>query len=119
MKTRLTTTVTVHGHVIIVALVVCLLAGVALLGVISLTSNEGQMTGRSQSWNGAIPAAEAGIEEAFTHLRYSPTNRASNGWTLVGTNYTKRRTIGSAWYEVGISTNYDPIIVALGGTRAP
>jgi hypothetical protein len=117
MKTR--ATATAHGHVIIMALIVCLLVGIVLLGVISLSSNEGQMTGRSQSWNGAIPAAEAGIEEAFTHLRYCPTNRASNGWTLVGTNYTKRRTIGSAWYEVGISTNYDPVIVALGGTRAP
>jgi hypothetical protein len=101
------------------ALIVCLLVGIVLLSVISLTSNEGQMTGRSQSWNGAIPAAEAGIEEAFTQLRYCPTNRSSNGWTLVGTNYTKKRTIGSAWYEVGISTNYDPVIVALGGTRAP
>src|SRR5688572_9905023 len=119
MKTRLTTTVTVHGHVIIVALVVCLLAGVALLGVISLSSNEGQMTGRSQSWNGAIPVAEAGIEEAFTHLRYCPTNRASNGWTLVDDHYQKTRVLGQSWYEVTISTNYDPTITARGGIRAP
>src|SRR6185503_4449812 len=123
MKTRVTTTA--HGHVIIVALVVCLLAGVALLGVISLSSNEGQMTGRSQSWNGAIPVAEAGIEEAFTHLRYCPTNRASNGWVLVNDpltstpHYKKSRVLGRSWYEVTISTNYDPTIIAHGGIRAP
>ena len=117
MKTRVTTTA--HGHVIIVALVVCLLAGIALLGVISLSSNEGQMTGRSQSWNGAIPVAEAGIEEAFTHLRYSPTNRASNGWTFVDDHYHKSRVLGRSWYEVTISTNWDPIITARGGIRAP
>jgi len=90
-----------------------------LVSVISLSTNEGQLTGRSQSWNGAIPVAEAGIEEAFTHLRYCPTNRASNGWTLVGDQYTKSRTIGSARYDVTISTNYEPTIISRGGIRAP
>jgi hypothetical protein len=117
MKTRATTAV--HGHVIVLTLIVCLLLGLVLLSVISLTTNEGQMTGRSQSWNGAIPVAEAGIEEAFSHLRYCPTNRASNGWTLVGDYYTKSRTIGSARYDVTISTNYEPTIVSRGGIRAP
>jgi hypothetical protein len=117
MKTRATTAV--DGHVIIMSLVVCLLIGIVLLSVISLSSNEGQMTGRSQSWNGAIPAAEAGIEEAFAHLKYCPTNRASNGWTLVNDHYTKSRTIGSARYEVTISTNYDPTIIAHGGIQVP
>jgi hypothetical protein len=77
------------------------------------------MTGRSQSWNGAIPVAEAGIEEAFTHLRYCPSNRASNGWILINDLYKKSRTMGNARYEVTISTNYDPTIVARGGMRAP
>src|SRR5687768_10964291 len=119
MKTRATSTA--HGHVIIVSLLVCLLLGTVLVGVISLSTNEGQLTGRSQSWNGAIPVAEAGIEEAFTHLKYCPTNRASNGWTLNGTNYTKGRTNNdSSWYyHVSISTNYEPTIVARGGIRAP
>jgi hypothetical protein len=103
------------------SLIVCLLLGTVLVGIISLTTNEGQLTGRSQSWNGAIPIAEAGIEEAFSHLKYCPTNRASNGWTLNGTNYTKGRTNSdSAWYyHVSISTNYDPTIIARGGIRAP
>src|SRR4026208_1833751 len=117
MKTR--TTTTTHGHVIIVTLVICLLLGIVLLRVMKLTTNEGQLTGRSQSWHGAIPVAEAGIEEAFSHLRYCPTNRASNGWTLVGDQYVKGRTLGNSRYDVSISTNYDPIITSHGGIRAP
>jgi len=119
MKTRATTTV--HGHVIILTLIVCILLGLVLVSVISLGTNEGQLTARSQSWNGAIPIAEAGIEEAFTHLKYCPTNRASNGWTLAATGdyYTKSRIMGSTKYDVTISTNYDPVITAHGGVRAP
>ena len=119
MKTR--TGTTAHWHVIIVTLVLCLLLGIVLLGVMKLTTNEGQLTGRSQSWNGAIPVAEAGIEEAFTHLKYCPTNRASNGWTLAaaGDHYRKFRPLSNAWYEVTISTNYDPTIISRGGIRAP
>jgi hypothetical protein len=117
MKTRATTRV--QGHVIVLTLVASILLGIVLLGVVSLSTNEGHLTGRSQSWNGAIPVAEAGIEEALTHLRYCPTNRASNGWTLVGDVYTKSRTIGSSRYDVTISTNYDPTIIAHGGIRAP
>ncbi len=117
MKTR--TTNTTHGHVIVVTLVICLLLGIVLLGVMKLTTNEGQLTGRSQSWNGAIPVAEAGIEEAFTHLRYCPTNRASNDWVLNGDLYQKSRTMGNSFYEVTISTNYDPVITSRGGIRAP
>jgi hypothetical protein len=79
------------------------------------------MIGRSQSWNGAIPMAEAGIEEAFTHLKYCPTNRASNGWTLnlAGDLYVNGRSIGDARYDVTISTNYDPTIISQGKIRAP
>ena len=119
MKTRATPAV--HGHVIILTLIVCLLLGLVLVSVISLGTNEGQMTGRSQNWNAAIPIAEGGIEEAFTHLKYCPTNRASNGWTLAasGDHHFKTRTMGSTRYHVTISTNYDPTITSRGEIRAP
>jgi len=101
------------------ALVVCLLLGIVLLGVLSLSTTDGQMIARSQSWNGAISMAEAGIEEAFTHLRYCPTNRASNGWQLVNNEYIKGRPLGDSRYDVIISTNWDPIITSQGKIRAP
>jgi len=120
MKTRVATT-TVHGHVIVMALVCCLLLGIVLLGVISLSTTDGQMIGRSQSWNGAMGMAEAGIEEAFTHLRYCPTNRASNNWVLnlAGNQYERGRPLGDSRYDVTISTNWDPIIISQGKIRAP
>ena len=112
-----------QGHTIILTLVVCLVLGVVLLGVIKLANTGGQMTGRSQNWNNALPIAEAGIEEALTHLRYSPTNRWENGWnydtSLVPPKYTKTQTLKDGYYKVTISTNHDPVIVSRAWLRAP
>ena len=106
-----------------VTLAVCGVLGVILLGIIKLANNEGQMTGRSQNWNSALPIAEAGIEEAFTHLKHSPSNRAENGWSYDATatppNYTRTRTFQDGYYTVTISTNWDPVIISRAGMRAP
>lgn len=108
-----------QGHTLILTLVVCLVLGVILLGIIKLANNEGQMTGRSQNWNNAMAIAEAGIEEALAHLRYSPTNRSENGWTFEDDGYTRTRTFKDGYYKVTISTNYDPVIVSTAALRAP
>lgn len=108
-----------QGYVIVFTLVAALVLGVVLLGLIQLSKNEGQLTGRSENWNAAMPLVEAGIEEALTHLRYAPTNRAANGWVFEDDQYKKTRTFGSGFYEVSISTNYDPIIISRAGARAP
>ena len=106
-----------------ITLVVCLVLGVILLGIIKLANNEGQMTGRSQNWNAVMPIVEAGIEEAFSHLKHSPSNRAENGWTfdtsIVPPVYTKTRTFQDGYYTVTISTNWDPVIISRAGIRAP
>jgi hypothetical protein len=63
--------------------------------------------------------AEAGIEEGMAHLNFN-TNRGASGWTLVGTNYTKNRTVGDTRYEVSISTNFlRPVITSKGYVKAP
>jgi hypothetical protein len=121
MKTR--ATAYQQGHTIMITLVVCLVLGVILLGIIKLANNEGQMTGRSQNWNAVMPIVEAGIEEAFTHLKHSPSNRAENGWTfdtsITPPVYTKTRTFQDGYYTVTISTNWDPVIISRAGIRAP
>src|SRR5439155_864690 len=61
---------------------------------------------------------EAGLEEAMTHINYSSV-RATNGWTLSGTNYTKQRTFGDGYYLVNISTNSAPVITSQGFVHAP
>jgi hypothetical protein len=58
-----------------------------------MVSRQNASTMRSMAWNGAIPAVEAGIEEAMTQLHYTGiTNLSANGWTwAVGGLYTKKR----------------------------
>jgi hypothetical protein len=108
-----------QGHIIVLTLVASLVLGVVLVSVISLSSSEGQMTGRSESWNAAMPVVEAGIEEALTQLRYAPSNRSANGWTLIDDQYTKKRTLGDGFYEVSISTDKHPTITSRGLVKAP
>ncbi len=107
------------GHIIVLTLAASLVLGVVLAGIVSLSSSESQLTGRSESWNAAMPVVEAGIEEALTQLRYAPTNRTRNGWTFADDHYTKKRFIADGYYEVSISTNMDPIIVSRGVVKAP
>lgn len=106
-----------------VTLAVCGVLGVILLGIMKLANNEGQMTGRSQNWNSALPIAEAGIEEAFSHLKHSPSNRAENGWaydtSITPPVYTRTRKFQDGYYTVTISTNWDPVIISRAGLRAP
>ncbi|HKQ40444.1 MAG TPA: hypothetical protein VJ063_20405 [Verrucomicrobiae bacterium] len=108
-----------QGHTVILTLVVCLVLGIVLLGIIKLANTEGQMTGRSQNWNNALPIAEAGIEEALTHLKYSPSNRSANGWALVDGRYTRTRAFKDGSYTVTISGDYNPIIRSTAWMRAP
>src|SRR5688572_28594160 len=112
---------TQQGHTIMITLVVCLVLGVVLLSIIKLANTEGQMTGRSQNWNAVMPIVEAGIEEALTHLKHSPSNRATYGWTFDDQikKYTRTRTFKDGYYKVTISTNWNPVIISHAGVRAP
>jgi hypothetical protein len=118
MKTNIKSA-SVRGHIIVLTLMASLVLGVVLVSLVNLTSSENRFTGRSESWNAAMPVVEAGIEEALTQLRYAPTNRDANGWTFEDDHYTKKRTIGDGYYEVTISTNKHPTITSRGVLRAP
>jgi hypothetical protein len=94
--------------------------GLALASYLALTSSQHASTERSLTWNLAIPIAEAGIEEAFTHLYFQgQSNMTVNGWSLVGNDYVKQRWLGSNYYTVSISTNVAPTIIAEGFVRLP
>lgn len=72
------------------------------------TNQANQESARSQAWNTAIPTAEAGVEEALTHLNlHGATNLNCDGWQPVSgsTMYRLQRTIGDQTYLVVIS-NY-------------
>ena len=98
-------------------LIVMAVVGTGLGSYLTLVYNQNLSTIRSQNWNMAIPVAEAGVEEALTHLHYHFTNLETQGWVLIGTNYFKERWIGTNRYRAYISTSTPPIIISKGYVR--
>lgn len=95
------------GNVLLVCAVTLGAVGLVLVTYLQLGSTQQILTARSQSWNAALPVAEAGIEEALTHLNWNRgTNLASQGWTGQGNRYSKTRQLapnGEAFYTAEIS----------------
>ncbi|PYJ00229.1 MAG: hypothetical protein DME25_21220, partial [Verrucomicrobia bacterium] len=74
-----------------------------LASYLTMTSRQNESVMRSLCWNAALPLAEAGIEEAYSHLHKNPTNFAADGWTVSGPNCSKQRPPGDSYYQVNIS----------------
>jgi hypothetical protein len=109
------------GAILVTALVVSAIMGVALASYLGIVRSQHRAVARSVAWNTALPVAEAGVEEALAHLNFE-SNRVISGWVLVGTNYVKSRTntVAGTRYEVSISTNaLRPIIVSKAYVTAP
>jgi hypothetical protein len=85
-----------------------LIAGIfaTVLGTyLSMTTQENLIVKRSIGWNSALPLAEAGIEEACSHVNKSTNAYIGDGWTL-STNtfaYNKTRFLGDGYYSVDIN----------------
>jgi hypothetical protein len=75
----------------------------ALGSYLAMTSNENQLVMRSRCWNAALPLAEAGVEEAFSHINKNASDYAADGWNVSGTNYSKQRYLGNDYYTVTVS----------------
>src|SRR5687767_9144418 len=109
------------GSVTMIALFTVAVIGVSLASYLKLTANQNVAITRSQYWNLEIPIAEAGIEEALTHLYHNgPTNLLSNGWVLGAQGYEKRRYLDTnSYYWVRISVAANPIVLSSGYVREP
>jgi hypothetical protein len=92
------------GNVLLVCLFTIIAVGLVLVTYLQTCSTHHQLTVRSQSWNWALPVAEAGLEEALTQANYTlGKNLTSNGWTKVSKLYVKTRYLDSnAYYTVSI-----------------
>lgn len=98
------------GTLILVAIMASVLAA-----IMSHVSQEHRMLARTEAWNSALPIAEAGVEEAMSHMRKVESGyRAVNGWTQSGTNYTLTRTRTNGIYNVSIDTQIPPVIISTG-----
>jgi hypothetical protein len=109
-----------HGGVLLVSLSLTIILGTALASYLKLVEYQNRSVSRSQFWNSAIPAAEAGLEEALSHLNYlGDNNRATNGWVYDNGNYKISRAMGNSRYEVSIDSMTQPSITSVGYVTEP
>ncbi|MEO5802239.1 MAG: hypothetical protein ABIR24_01815 [Verrucomicrobiota bacterium] len=110
------------GNVLFATLVTTTLIGFYLASYLTMVRTENQFTQRSGTWNMTIPVAEAGVEEALSHLKTIQTNLAflnRNDWELVdGRYYTLKRWLSTnEYFVVGIFPQNPPVIVSEGFSR--
>ncbi len=93
----------VAGNALLVTMLTTGILIAALGSYLSLTSQENKTVMRSMSWNNALPIAEAGIDEAMSHLGVNSNGYAVDGWATDGTNFFKQRFLGSDYYSVNFA----------------
>jgi hypothetical protein len=94
-----------EGQVFLISMIVTSMVCLISVGsYLSLSSSENAVVMRSLAWNTALPLAEAGVEEALSHITKNTANFAADGWTANGTNYSHpSRALGSGRYSVNIA----------------
>lgn len=120
------------GSLLPLALFTCLIIGISLSSYLNLASAQHRAATRSQTWNLAIPLAEAGLEEALTQVHLHSANLATNGWTLApngltmsngvtlaGAQYYRSQSLDSGSYLAAISPGPAPVLTAQGILNAP
>jgi hypothetical protein len=108
-----------NGSALLITLLSSVIIGLSLAAYLEIVRNQNISTLRSLQWNLAIPVAEAGIEEALTHLYHNPTNRLNDGWVLQSGVHMKERTMGESKYVTTISDTSQPVIISKGYVRVP
>src|SRR6266545_3176776 len=113
------------GSVLVATLLISMIVGIGVASFLMLVSNQNYSTMRSLAWNTATPLAEAGIEEALTHLN-DDSSLTANNWTSQQINgqtvYQKRRDFvgDGSYYRVTISNaDISPVIFSDASSRAP
>lgn len=108
------------GNVLMVTLVMGAILSVGLASYFTLVQAQNNAVLRSQSWNSAMPAAEAGLEDALTQLnQVGDGNRGTNGWTSVSNQFFATRTFSTFRYAVSFDNATAPTIYSTGYVRAP
>ncbi len=120
------------GSVLVVTLVIAMIIGITLAAFMDLSSAAHRSVIRSGVWNACIPVAEAGVEEALTHVYLNSTNLAAQGWSmsssgltmsngvaLTGTVYYKSRSLNGGNYIAAIQGGTTPTITVQGNLPKP
>jgi hypothetical protein len=115
-----------RGNVLIMTLVFSGIVALTTAGYLSLAKSRALIRARSTAWNAALPVAEAGVEEGFTHLQKDAKDLKANGWKgrAIGSQpvYTKSRTFpDGSYFSVTLYTLLPnrPLIYSSGFVPAP
>jgi hypothetical protein len=109
-----------RGSVLMVAIITGGLLGVVLASYLTLVHHQNTTVARSQAWNAALVAAEAGVEEALAQLNpgklSTNINRSANGWTLNNGSYRPPgpRALLNGSYAVRFTDTVYPTIYSTG-----
>jgi hypothetical protein len=91
------------GSALLVTLLIAGLLAVAVGTYLAMTSQGSTNVKRSIGWNAALPLAEAGVEEALSHVMKNTNSYAFDGWSLTNGAYRKQRVLGDGYYSTKIS----------------
>lgn len=110
-----------EGNFLVMALVAATVMGTTLAAYLNLANHHNLSMVRSYSWNAVIPFAEAGIEEALTHMNTmgNQANWGTNGWTYSNGTFQVSRTLGDGSYTVSITSNSTPTVTSIGFLTMP
>jgi hypothetical protein len=109
------------GSVFLVAIGMTALFALVIASYLTLVEGHSASVARSQSYNSAIPVAEAGVEEALSLLNKGgvwSNNLTADGWSSMAGNTTTKSNLVSnaAYYQVTISNQAsgNPMIISTG-----
>lgn len=91
------------GSALLVTLLIAGLLAVAVGTYLAMTSQGSTNVKRSIGWNAALPLAEAGVEEALSHVMKNTNSYAFDGWALTNGAYRKQRLLGDGYYSTKIA----------------
>src|SRR5687768_58356 len=105
-----------QGAILVGILIVGVVVSTVLVALVTLVTQEHKMLTKSATWNSALPVAEAGVEEAMSHMRQVGVGpRFVNGWTQASvTNIHLARTNSEGIFKVYVSGATPPIITSTG-----
>src|SRR5215471_17681210 len=115
MKAKLAQKINQSAGALLIALVVCAVASLAMAGYLLLIEQQNVLSARSQSWNISMAVVEAGIEEALAQLNANQNNLTADGWSFDGTFYNRTRTLpdGNSYsVSVSITNPASPVILS-------
>jgi len=91
------------GSALLVILFIAVLLAIAMGTYLALTSQGNTSVKRSIGWNAALPLAEAGVEEALSHVKTNTNEFGKDGWTLSSEGFGKQRFLGDGYYSVNLA----------------